>query len=191
MGRPGGEFQPCVCLVHNRLRQQQLTQIKSKTFEIGFDLPDAPPQHVVGQHSGDGHHQTGGGHQQGLAHRARYFVNRDLAGTRHAGQRMVNTPNRAQQADKGRGGAHRGQQNLAKLQLAQTCVQGVAQHTGELLRRATSGGQRALRGRTGGLQQRPHQRLAVKGLELGQRGVQTGGLPKSSGTARHVRTNAT
>ena len=84
--------------------------------------PDAAGGHplakqVVGQHRRDCHRQTGGGHDQRLADRAGHLVYRHRAGGRYAQQRVVNAPDRAEQAYERRRAADRGQQHLAKLQV--------------------------------------------------------------------------
>jgi hypothetical protein len=153
---------------------QQLAQVAREAFEVGLDAADQAAEDVVAQHGRDGDGQAGRRHDQRLADRAGDLVDADLAGAGDAGQRVVDAPDRAEQADEGRGGAHRGQQHLAELQLVQDAVQRVAQHARELLAAVAGGGQRAARLVGGGVDQRQHQRLAVEGgdllLRLGQRG---------------------
>ena len=79
--------------------------------------PITPAEHVVAQHGRDRDRQAGGRHDQRLADRAGHLVDGDLAGAGDAGQRVVDAPDRAEQAHEGRGGADGGQQHLAELQL--------------------------------------------------------------------------
>ncbi|MCY1377543.1 hypothetical protein D9M69_651220 [compost metagenome] len=112
---------------------QQFTQVAREAFEVGLDARNLSAQHVVGQHGGDRHHQAGGRHDQRFAHRAGDLLDAETAAQPNAGERVVDAPDRAQQAHEGRGGAHGGQQHLAELQAMQHAVQRVAQHAGELL----------------------------------------------------------
>ncbi len=87
----------------------------------------AAHQRVVAQHRGNGHGQAQRRHDERLANRACHLVYGGLAGRAYGQQRVVNTPDRAEEADKGRRGAHGGKNGQAGLQLGREFVYGVAQ----------------------------------------------------------------
>ncbi len=72
-------------------------------------------QRVVGKHGGNGDEQAGGGHDQRLAHRAGHLVEHHLRRAGQPHQRVVDTPDGAEQADEGRGRPHRGEEGQALL----------------------------------------------------------------------------
>jgi hypothetical protein len=70
----------------------------SRTSSITVVAPHEP---VVAQHRGHGDGQADGGHDERLAHRAGHLVDRRLAGDADGGQRVVDAPDGAEQADEG------------------------------------------------------------------------------------------
>ena len=126
--------------------EHHLAQVVREAFELGLAGTDPLAEDVVGQHRRDGHGQAGGGHDQRLADRAGDLLDGDAAGQRDAGQRVVDAPDRAEQADEGRGGADRRQQHLAELQVRQAAVQRVAQPPRQLRIEPARGLQRAAAG---------------------------------------------
>src|SRR5580765_5304114 len=78
----------------------------------------AAHQPVVAEHRGHGDEQAEGGHDQRLAHRAGDLVDRRLAGDADRRQRVVDAPDRAEQADEGRRRADGSQEGEAVLEAA-------------------------------------------------------------------------
>src|SRR6267142_4489776 len=78
----------------------------------------AVPAHepVVAEHRGHGHGEAERGHDQRLADGPRHLVDRRLPGDADRGERMVDAPDRAEQADEGRGRADRGEEREPGLQ---------------------------------------------------------------------------
>src|SRR5262245_10057093 len=65
-------------------------------------------ERVVGENRGDRDRQADGGHDQRFAHRSRDLVERALTGKTDGNQRVIHAPDGPEQADEGRGRAHRG-----------------------------------------------------------------------------------
>src|SRR5258708_4112464 len=76
----------------------------------------APYQPVVAEHRRHRDRKAERGHDQRVAHRCRHLVDRRLAGDADRGERGIDAPHRAEQADEGRRRAHRGQEGKAGLQ---------------------------------------------------------------------------
>ena len=87
----------------------------------------AAQQEVVAEHRRNRYRQAHGGHDQCLADRAGDLVDRGRAGAADAHQRVVNAPDRAEQADKRRGGTNGGEDREAGLQACLAAVQAAAQ----------------------------------------------------------------
>src|SRR5438132_3168595 len=71
---------------------------------------------VVAEHCGHRHRQAERRHDQRFADGAGDLVDRRLPGDADRGQRMIDAPDRAEQADEGRGRAHRGEEGETGLQ---------------------------------------------------------------------------
>jgi hypothetical protein len=136
-GSPTGALEPAESHVSSPGGRRECVsssrRSRAKPSRSASMRPMQAAEDVVAQHGGNGDGQAGRRHDQRLADRAGNLVDGDLAGAGDAGQRVVDAPDRAEQADEGRRGAHRGQQHLAELQLVQHGMQRVAQHAGELL----------------------------------------------------------
>src|SRR6267143_6293881 len=75
----------------------------------------APHEPVVAEHRRHRHCQAERGHDERLADGAGHLVDRRLAGDADRGERMVDAPHRAEQADERRGGPHRRKKREASL----------------------------------------------------------------------------
>ena len=79
------------------------------------------------QHGRYRHGNARSGHHQGLADRPGDALDGQAFGAGHAGQRVMDPPDRAEQADEGRHGADGGQHHLPGTQPVHAGLQGVAQ----------------------------------------------------------------
>jgi hypothetical protein len=93
-------------------------QVMGEAVQLGHDELVAAYQRVVAQHRGNGDRQPQRGHDQRLANRPGHLVDGGLPGHADAHQRVVDAPDCAEQADKGGGGADRGEDGQTRLQRA-------------------------------------------------------------------------
>ena len=97
--------------------EDQLAQVVRKALELGFAGRDLLAEDVEGQHRRHGHGDAGGSHDERLADRPRDLVDRDRARGGDAGQRVVDAPDGAEEADEGR--LFLGDEAAQKAQLVQ------------------------------------------------------------------------
>src|SRR3989441_6828248 len=75
-----------------------------------------PHEPVVSQHRGHRDGEAERGHDERLADRAGHLVDRGLAGDADRGQRVIDAPDRAEEADEGGGRSHGGEEGETGLQ---------------------------------------------------------------------------
>ncbi len=170
--------------------QKQFAQVEGEAFEIGFHTADPAPEQVVGQHGGNGHGQARRRHDQRLADRTGDAIDRYRSAPGQRRERMVDAPDRAEQADERRRGSHGGQQHLPELQASQDAVQCITQDARELLGALATRGQRAGLGVVGdaggGVHQGPYQAVRIDGHQTLARRLQRGRTPELGGAPPHT-----
>ena len=98
--------------------QQHRVQVGAERTDVFHRRLVAADEPVVAEHRRNRDGQAERGHDQRLAHRARHLVDRRLSGDADRGQRMVDAPHRAEEADERRGGADGGEEREAVLRAA-------------------------------------------------------------------------
>ena len=85
---------------------------------IQFQQPESigAGEQIVGEHCRNRDCQSRAGHDQRFSHRSRRLIEGGLAAGSQGQQSMVDAPDRAEQADEGRGAADRSQHGQAILQ---------------------------------------------------------------------------
>ena len=114
--------------------RQEGEQLEGEGVETRRQHPVAAGEPVEADDRRQGHGQAQAGHDQRLTHGASHLVQRAGAAQTDVDQGMVHTPDGAEQAEEGRGGAHGGQHRQAVLQahglLVQHLLDGAGQQVG-------------------------------------------------------------
>src|SRR5664280_2548217 len=122
MGRAPGRSSTSCRRAHARAHQDAV-QVGAEAANGFHGHLVATDQPVVAEHRWNGDEETERGHDQCLADRASHLVDRSLTGDADGRQRVVDAPDRSEQADEGGCRADRGEECQAVLQAALNIVQ--------------------------------------------------------------------